>query len=85
MAIGETVAEATVTTAMQPPPAPGGSPTVDGGWIRWTSPANDAGAQFDVFASQHSDPSLAAWTINASRHRRRAANARGSLAPRRRP
>ncbi|WP_445061145.1 DUF317 domain-containing protein [Streptomyces sp. SAS_260] len=37
--------------------------TVDGRWIRWTSPAADAGMQFDAFAAQQPNQSLDTWTI----------------------
>ncbi|GAB2443995.1 SPDY domain-containing protein [Streptomyces incanus] len=36
---------------------------MDGRWIRWTSPAGDAGVQFDAFATQQPNPTLATWTV----------------------
>ncbi|MEV0259055.1 DUF317 domain-containing protein [Streptomyces sp. NPDC050732] len=36
---------------------------MDGRWIRWTSPAADAGFQFDAFAAQHSNQTLATWSV----------------------
>ncbi|MFI6808120.1 DUF317 domain-containing protein [Streptomyces luteogriseus] len=36
---------------------------MDGRWIHWTSPDEDAGVQFDAFAAQHASRNLATWTI----------------------
>ncbi|MGW4914033.1 DUF317 domain-containing protein [Streptomyces sp. NPDC004270] len=57
-AIGTLVDEKTVTAATQP--------LSDAGWkhrIRWTSPAGDAGVQFDAFTAQHPSQNLAPWTV----------------------
>ncbi|MFE1016712.1 DUF317 domain-containing protein [Streptomyces sp. NPDC058794] len=62
-AIGAPVNEKMVTTATQPLPNAGWKHTVDGQWIRWTSPGGDAGVQFDAFAAQHASQNLATWTI----------------------
>ncbi|MFD4479398.1 DUF317 domain-containing protein [Streptomyces sp. NPDC058471] len=61
--VGAPVDEKTVTTATQPLPEAGWNHTVDGRWIRWTSPAGDAGVQFDAFAAQHPNHTLATWTV----------------------
>ncbi|MFE4331402.1 DUF317 domain-containing protein [Streptomyces sp. NPDC056831] len=58
-----TVDEKTVTTATQPLSDAGWTHTVDGRWIRWTSPNADAGIQFDAFAAQHPNRTLSTWTI----------------------
>ncbi|MFJ3592897.1 DUF317 domain-containing protein [Streptomyces sp. NPDC090231] len=57
------VDEKTVTTATQPLTDAGWKHTVDGRWIRWTSPAADAGIRFDAFTAQHPTQNLATWTI----------------------
>ncbi len=57
------VDEKTVTTAAQPLTDAGWKHTVDGRWIRWTSPAADAGVRFDAFTAQHPTQNLATWTI----------------------
>ncbi|MFE9911459.1 DUF317 domain-containing protein [Streptomyces clavifer] len=62
-AVATTVDEKTVTTATQPLSDAGWKHTVDGRWIRWTSPAEDAGMRFDAFAAQHPNHNLATWTI----------------------
>lgn len=62
-AIGAPVDEKTVTTATQPLSDAGWKHTVDGRWIRWTSPAGDAGVRFDAFTAQHPTQNLATWTI----------------------
>ncbi len=62
-AIGTPVNEKMVTAATQPLPNAGWKHTVDGRWIRWTSPGGDAGVQFDAFAAQHASQNLATWTI----------------------
>ncbi|WP_244809072.1 DUF317 domain-containing protein [Streptomyces sp. So13.3] len=62
-AVGTPVDEKTVTAATQPLAKAGWKHTVDGRWIRWTSPTADAGVQFDAFAAQHPTRNLATWTI----------------------
>ncbi|MET8126476.1 DUF317 domain-containing protein [Streptomyces sp. NPDC005231] len=62
-AIGAPVDEKTVTAATQPLSDTGWKHTVDGRWIRWTSPAGDAGVRFDAFTAQHPSQNLATWTI----------------------
>ncbi|MEU2991595.1 DUF317 domain-containing protein [Streptomyces griseoincarnatus] len=61
--IGAPVDEKMVTSATQPLSDAGWKHTVDGRWIRWTSPGGDAGIQFDAFAAQHASQNLATWTI----------------------
>ncbi|MFJ4918427.1 DUF317 domain-containing protein [Streptomyces sp. NPDC088725] len=62
--LGTPVNEKTVTAATQPLADAGWEHTVDGRWIRWTSPAGDAGVQFDAFAARHHpNQSLATWTV----------------------
>ncbi|MFJ9900691.1 DUF317 domain-containing protein [Streptomyces sp. NPDC091280] len=60
---GAPVDERTVTAATQPLNDAGWNHTVEGRWIRWTSPAGDAGVSFDAFAAQHPVQNLATWTI----------------------
>ncbi|WP_327370578.1 DUF317 domain-containing protein [Streptomyces sp. NBC_01217] len=62
-AIGAPVDEKMVTAATQPLSDAGWKHTVDGRWIRWTSPAEDAGVQFDAFTAQHPSQNLATWTV----------------------
>ncbi|MFF5273838.1 DUF317 domain-containing protein [Streptomyces sp. NPDC000133] len=62
-AIGAPVGEKTVTAATQPLTDAGWKHTVDGRWIRWTSPATDAGVRFDAFTAQRPTQNLAIWTI----------------------
>ncbi|PKT72331.1 hypothetical protein CW362_14690 [Streptomyces populi] len=62
-ALGSPIEGKTVATATQPLTEAGWHHTVDGRWIRWTSPAADAGMQFDAFAAQHPNQNLATWTI----------------------
>ncbi|MBC9723712.1 DUF317 domain-containing protein [Streptomyces sp. TRM68367] len=62
-AIGAPVDEKMVTAATQPLSDAGWKHTVDGRWIRWTSPAGDAGVQFDAFTAQHPSQNLATWTV----------------------
>lgn len=62
-AIGAPVDEKMVTAATQPLSDAGWKHTVDGRWIRWTSPAGNAGLQFDAFAAQHPSQNLATWTV----------------------
>ncbi|MFI9039787.1 DUF317 domain-containing protein [Streptomyces sp. NPDC053726] len=61
--IGAPADEKTVTTATQPLTDAGWKHTVDGRWIRWTSPAGDAGVRFDAFTAQHPSQNLATWSI----------------------
>jgi hypothetical protein len=61
--IGAPVDEKMVTAATQPLAEAGWEHTVDGQWIRWTSPAADAGIQFDAVAAQHPNQTLATWTV----------------------
>ncbi|MFJ9469114.1 DUF317 domain-containing protein [Streptomyces caniferus] len=61
--LGAPADEKAVTAATQPLSDAGWKHTVDGRWIRWTSPAGDAGVQFDAFAAQHPQQSLATWTV----------------------
>ncbi|MEU8698314.1 DUF317 domain-containing protein [Streptomyces sp. NPDC048680] len=80
-AVGATVDEKTVTAATQPLSDAGRKHTADGHWIRWTSPARDAGIRFDAFTAQHPtqnpatwtrwagpDPVRPTWTVTASPH-----------------
>ncbi|MGY9065409.1 DUF317 domain-containing protein [Streptomyces sp. CAS3] len=62
-AIGNPVDEKSVTAATQPLTDAGWNHTVDGRWIRWTSPSGDAGVQFDAFAAQRPNQNLATWTV----------------------
>ncbi|MFE9601603.1 DUF317 domain-containing protein [Streptomyces hokutonensis] len=62
-ALGTPVDEKTITAATQPLSNAGWTHTVEGRWIRWTTPAGDAGVQFDAFAAQHPTQNLATWTI----------------------
>ncbi|MFI8880308.1 DUF317 domain-containing protein [Streptomyces sp. NPDC055243] len=80
--IGAPVNEKMVTAATQPLSDAGWKHTVDGRWIRWTSPAGDAGVRFDAFTAQHHpgqnlatwtiwagpDPDRTTWTVTASPH-----------------
>ncbi|WP_432012612.1 DUF317 domain-containing protein [Streptomyces cucumeris] len=66
-AISPRVSEKMVTAATQPLSDAGWNHTVDGRWIRWTSPAGDAGVQFDAFSAQHPSQNIATWTIWADR------------------
>lgn len=61
--ISAPVDEKTVTAATQPLSDAGWKHTVDGRWIRWTSPDGHAGVHFDAFAAQHPNQNLATWTI----------------------
>ncbi|WP_319246510.1 DUF317 domain-containing protein [Streptomyces sp. MB09-02B] len=62
-AVGSPVHEKTVATATKPLTDAGWKHTVDGRWIRWTNPPGDAGIQFDAFAAQQPNSTLATWTI----------------------
>ncbi|MFJ3185402.1 DUF317 domain-containing protein [Streptomyces halstedii] len=62
-ALGSPVGEKTVATSTRPLSEAGWSHTVDGRGIRWTSPAGDAGVQFDAFAAQRPTQNLATWTV----------------------
>ncbi|MFE9141909.1 DUF317 domain-containing protein [Streptomyces tubercidicus] len=55
--------EKSVTAATKPLVEAGGNHTVDGRFIRWANPSQDAGGQFDVFAAQQPDSTLAAWPL----------------------
>ncbi|MEV6513961.1 DUF317 domain-containing protein [Streptomyces sp. NPDC051642] len=61
--IGVPMDEKKVTAATQPLSDAGWQHTLDGRWIRWTSPDGDACVQFDAFTAQHLTPNLATWTI----------------------
>ncbi|WP_198358298.1 DUF317 domain-containing protein [Streptomyces fildesensis] len=61
--VGTPVDEKTVTAATQPLTEADWKHTLDGRWIRWASPAADAGVQFDAFAAQHPTQNLATWTL----------------------
>ncbi|MFE5077634.1 DUF317 domain-containing protein [Streptomyces halstedii] len=63
IAIGTPVDEKMVTAATQPLSDAGWKHTVDGRWIRWTSPGGDAGIRFDAFTAQHPSQNLATWTV----------------------
>ncbi|MFE9287918.1 DUF317 domain-containing protein [Streptomyces olivaceus] len=65
--IGAPMDEKTVTAAAQPLSDAGWKHTLEGRWIRWTSPDRDAGVQFDAFAARHASQNLATWTIWAGR------------------
>ncbi|MDX3240469.1 DUF317 domain-containing protein [Streptomyces sp. ME18-1-4] len=52
-----------VTAATQPLSDAGWKHTVNGRWIRWTSPDGNVGVQFDAFAAQHPNQNLATWTV----------------------
>ncbi|GAA2530263.1 MULTISPECIES: DUF317 domain-containing protein [Streptomyces] len=62
-AVGTPVDEEIVAAATRPLSDAGWKHTVDGRWIGWTSPSKDAGIQFDAFAAQHSNQTLATWTV----------------------
>ncbi|MFF7152696.1 DUF317 domain-containing protein [Streptomyces griseoaurantiacus] len=61
--IGAPADEKMVTAATQPLSEAGWKHTVDGRRIRWTSPAGDAGIQFDAFTTQYPSQNLATWTV----------------------
>ncbi|MFD4954082.1 DUF317 domain-containing protein [Streptomyces sp. NPDC058451] len=52
-----------VTAATQPLSDAGWRHTADGRWIYWTSPAGDAGVQFEAFTAQLPSQNLATWTV----------------------
>ncbi|WP_435285392.1 DUF317 domain-containing protein [Streptomyces bacillaris] len=62
-AVGAPVDEKAVTAATQPLSDAGWKHSVDGRWIRWTSPTGDAGVLFDAFAAQRLSETLHTWTI----------------------
>jgi hypothetical protein len=62
-AIGSPVDEKTVTAATKPLTDAGWEHTVDGRWIRWTNLSGDVGIQFDAFAAQQPNSTLATWTL----------------------
>ncbi|MFI5800588.1 DUF317 domain-containing protein [Streptomyces sp. NPDC051677] len=70
-AIGAPVDEKMVTLATQPLSDAGWKHTVDGRWIRWTSPDGAAGVQFDAFTAQYPSQNLATWTVWAGPDRDR--------------
>ncbi|MET7795365.1 DUF317 domain-containing protein [Streptomyces decoyicus] len=61
-AVGGDLDEKPITAATKPLVEAGWKYTVAGRWMRWTSPSEDAGVQFDALAATTSD-SLATWTI----------------------
>ncbi|MGW6742866.1 DUF317 domain-containing protein [Streptomyces sp. NPDC055025] len=61
-AIGSPVTGTTVTAATRPLANAGWKHTVDGRWIRWSSPDKQSGVQFDAFAAQNPNRTLATWT-----------------------
>ncbi|AJT62567.1 hypothetical protein T261_0878 [Streptomyces lydicus] len=65
-AVGAPVDEKSVTAATKPLTDAGWKHTMDGRWIRWTSPAEEAGVQFDAFAAQKPNSTLATWIVWAS-------------------
>ncbi|MEU0248351.1 DUF317 domain-containing protein [Streptomyces sp. NPDC006235] len=62
-AIGSPVNKKTVSAATKPLTDAGWKHTVDGRWIRWTTPSGDAGIQFDAFAAQQPNSTLVTWTL----------------------
>ncbi|MCP9213068.1 DUF317 domain-containing protein [Streptomyces cucumeris] len=62
-AIDTPVDDRTVAAATQPLSDAGWKHTVDGRWIRWTSPDGAAGVQFEAFTAQHPSQNLVTWTI----------------------
>ncbi|MER5793322.1 DUF317 domain-containing protein [Streptomyces sp. NPDC001980] len=62
-ALGSPITDKTVTAATKPLTDAGWTHTVDGRWIRWTNPSEDAGVQFDAFAAQNPNSPLDTWTI----------------------
>ncbi|WP_215449415.1 DUF317 domain-containing protein [Streptomyces sp. ATCC 21386] len=64
MAVGSQVSEKTITKATSPLVSAGWEHTVDGRWIRWEAPGEDAaGVQFDAFAAQKRNSPLPTWTV----------------------
>ncbi|MFJ6752144.1 DUF317 domain-containing protein [Streptomyces sp. NPDC091266] len=61
--VGSAIDEKSITTATKPLVEAGWKHAVDGRWIRWTNPSEDAGVQFDAFAAQKPSSSLATWTV----------------------
>ncbi|MGW1622248.1 DUF317 domain-containing protein, partial [Streptomyces sp. NPDC002172] len=62
-AIGAPVDEKKVTTVTRPLSDAGWKHTVDGRWLRRTSPDEDACVQFDAFTAQHPNQNLATGTV----------------------
>jgi hypothetical protein len=62
-AVGGPVDEKTVTAATRPLTDAGWKHSVEGRWIRWTNLTGDAGVQFDAFAAQSANSTLATWTV----------------------
>ncbi|MEW2620855.1 DUF317 domain-containing protein [Streptomyces sp. NPDC048106] len=71
-AVGAPADKKMVAAATQPLSEAGWKHTMDGRWIRWTSPDGDAGVQFDAFTTQHPNQNLATWTVWAGPDRNRA-------------
>ncbi|UIX34359.1 DUF317 domain-containing protein [Streptomyces sp. GQFP] len=61
--LGSPIDEKTFTAATKPLADAGWQHTVDGRWFRWTNASQDAGVQFDAFAAQQLNGSLATWSI----------------------
>ncbi|WP_416986162.1 DUF317 domain-containing protein [Streptomyces sp. T028] len=61
--IGSPAGEKAVTAATKPLADAGWKHTLDGRWIRWMNPSGDVGVQFDAFAAQQQNSTLATWTI----------------------
>ncbi|MBN3933033.1 DUF317 domain-containing protein [Streptomyces verrucosisporus] len=62
-AIGGPITEKSVTAATRPLTDAGWMHTVDGRWVRWENHQGDAGVQFDAFAAQNPNTTLATWTL----------------------
>jgi hypothetical protein len=64
MAVGSQVSEKTIAEATRPLASAGWEHTVDGRWIRWEAPGEDAaGVQFDAFAAEQPNSPLPTWTV----------------------
>ncbi|MEH0658514.1 DUF317 domain-containing protein [Streptomyces turgidiscabies] len=58
------VSETEIAEATRPLSDAGWKQTVEGRWIRWEAPGEDAaGVQFDAFAAQKPNSSLPTWTV----------------------
>lgn len=62
-ALGSPITDQTVSAATKPLTDASWTHTVDGRWIRWTNPSEDAGVQFDAFAAPNPNSPLDTWTI----------------------
>ncbi|WP_435861127.1 DUF317 domain-containing protein [Streptomyces nigrescens] len=62
-AVGRAVDEKSLTAATRPLVEADWKHGIDGRWMRWTNLSEDAGVQFDAFAAQKLNSSLATWTI----------------------